>query len=249
MSQKYDRGKEIPREVRMFTWNGFVGFLMLILTVIVVSIVVIVLCYVRDFLLDELPKLNRRRLLRKNAAKVLAGAIGGYSAYLEGKAKYEIKAGYTSEDLELHEKFQFEYSELRRKLRLESGQYLRQSCLNFVNNALMPSLKCCSSFTDFLDQLLKMRADQLQLAYNTENELRKKYNEKDVPDTYSRNEMKNIMEKEIEIRKKIAEAEKNFWLLHDTLSILGHDTWGHKSYKTYVCLKPLLPSVTLHQFV
>ncbi len=174
---------------------------------------------------------NRIRLLRKKAVPILIEAIRVYGGYLK------IDSIDSSE-----------HSEFRRKLGLQNSPYFDYSCRNFIANAFIPSLKVCSLFTDFADQLLKMYADNLQYAYNEEEKLRKEFKGKEAPDSFSRGDIEFLLEKDETVRRKIDDAETNFWSLHDVLDDIGHTTWGYKGYKVYVCLKPALPSKTLCSF-
>lgn len=106
--------------------------------------------------------------------------------------------------------------------------------------------KSMKEFQRFLNQVLKMYAGDLQRAYDKEDELRKRCKSRDNnPDSYSQEQIELFLKsyKEVILDKDC--AEKRFWQLHDTLDVLGLETWGHMGYKVYVCLNPLPPMLTL----
>jgi hypothetical protein len=125
---------------------------------------------------------------------------------------------------------------------ISSGTVDRQIDLyNFINNVVFKKL---GRYQDFFDQVLKMYADKLQKIYDEEGK-RKKLIGPLPRDRYSSEEIGfTIEENEYEEREK-KDTETKFWILHNTLRDLGLRTWG-RSYKFYVALKPIPPSITLN---
>lgn len=101
-------------------------------------------------------------------------------------------------------------------------------------------------YQDFFDQILKMYAEKMHEMYRDEEEFRKRYKkEENFFGSFSRPEIEKIFgENEKSLREK-KKAEEKFWTLHDLLQSLGFETWGHRSYKVYLLLKPIGPSQTL----
>lgn len=98
----------------------------------------------------------------------------------------------------------------------------------------------------FFDQVLKMYAEELQRAHAAEEKAKRQFDGKversgtfprETIDWILSNGDKAVMEKDL--------AEKRFWDLHDTLTLIGLQTWGHWSYKVYLYLEPQDISETL----
>lgn len=96
-------------------------------------------------------------------------------------------------------------------------------------------------YQKLFDQVLKMYAEGLETANKREQSFFKKYQSADEEkNRYSSKEIEKIFEEKEEVMRIQREAERSFWILHDTLKSLGFRTWGDKSYKVYLALRPSL---------